>query len=247
LEDWLRLEGDKEGVMRPVLVNAGGRCAWLSLLLTECLILGLLGLGAVGGHAAPPSSLAGETFTSDMVRGSTLTGTCIGSGVNPSKGSFDFSVSGTAAGPFPGTFTESGSFTTSPSGIVNDFSSTFTITSPAGTVTGSKRLAETDSTARCSLVDGGVFVTTARIPTTYTATINGAQRDTGTATVSVAGALGTPPPPPTFSESFNSSEVVELTSKEQCKNEGWQGFGFKTQGDCVSFVATGGKNPPTGP
>jgi hypothetical protein len=34
-------------------------------------------------------------------------------------------------------------------------------------------------------------------------------------------------------------------SKEECKNGGWQTYGvFKNQGDCVSFVATGGKNPP---
>ena len=37
------------------------------------------------------------------------------------------------------------------------------------------------------------------------------------------------------------------TSKDQCKKGGWQSFGvFKNQGDCVSFVATGGKNPPNG-
>jgi hypothetical protein len=37
------------------------------------------------------------------------------------------------------------------------------------------------------------------------------------------------------------------TSKDQCKNGGWQDFGiFKNQGDCVSFVETGGKNPPDG-
>lgn len=35
------------------------------------------------------------------------------------------------------------------------------------------------------------------------------------------------------------------TSKDQCKDGGWQTFGvFKNQGDCVSFVATHGKNPP---
>jgi len=35
------------------------------------------------------------------------------------------------------------------------------------------------------------------------------------------------------------------TTKAQCKNSGWRDFGvFKNQGDCVSFVATGGKNPP---
>jgi hypothetical protein len=37
------------------------------------------------------------------------------------------------------------------------------------------------------------------------------------------------------------------TTKEQCKNGGWRNFpGFKNQGDCVSFVATRGKNPPSG-
>jgi hypothetical protein len=37
------------------------------------------------------------------------------------------------------------------------------------------------------------------------------------------------------------------TDKDQCKKGGWQNFGvFKNQGDCVSFVATGGKNQPAG-
>jgi hypothetical protein len=38
------------------------------------------------------------------------------------------------------------------------------------------------------------------------------------------------------------------TSKAQCLNGGWKTYGvFKNQGDCVSFVASGGKNPPSGP
>ena len=38
------------------------------------------------------------------------------------------------------------------------------------------------------------------------------------------------------------------TNKAQCKHRGWKSFGtmFKNQGDCVSYVATGGKNPPSG-
>jgi hypothetical protein len=37
------------------------------------------------------------------------------------------------------------------------------------------------------------------------------------------------------------------TTKGQCKKGGWRDFEvFKNQGDCVSFVATGGKNPPSG-
>lgn len=35
------------------------------------------------------------------------------------------------------------------------------------------------------------------------------------------------------------------TSVDQCKNGGWAQYaGFKNQGDCVSYVATGGKNLP---
>ena len=36
------------------------------------------------------------------------------------------------------------------------------------------------------------------------------------------------------------------TSKDQCKNGGWRNFGstFTNQGQCMSFVATGGKKQP---
>lgn len=47
----------------------------------------------------------------------------------------------------------------------------------------------------------------------------------------------TPPPPPPPSNL--------PTDKEQCKKSGWETYGvFKNQGDCVSFVATQGKNQP---
>jgi hypothetical protein len=37
------------------------------------------------------------------------------------------------------------------------------------------------------------------------------------------------------------------TIKDQCKHGGWKNFPqFKNQGACVRFVATGGKNPPSG-
>ena len=37
------------------------------------------------------------------------------------------------------------------------------------------------------------------------------------------------------------------TSADQCKKDGWKQYGvFKNQGDCVSYVATGGSNPPSG-
>lgn len=59
----------------------------------------------------------------------------------------------------------------------------------------------------------------------------------------VGQAAAQPPPPP-------GQELP--TTKAQCFNGGWQTFKdvfknqvFKNQGDCVSFVATQGKNPPS--
>jgi hypothetical protein len=46
-----------------------------------------------------------------------------------------------------------------------------------------------------------------------------------------------------------SANLVTLpTRMAQCKNRGWKSFGasFKNEGDCVSFLATGGRNPPSG-
>ncbi len=60
-------------------------------------------------------------------------------------------------------------------------------------------------------------------------------------------------PLPSSGDAVTSGDIVVddapalPTSKEQCKNGGWRTYGvFKNQGDCVSFVATGGKNPPGG-
>lgn len=53
---------------------------------------------------------------------------------------------------------------------------------------------------------------------------------------------------PIFAGDITIHDAVPVpTSKEQCKNGGWQGFpGFKNQGDCVSFVAAGGETGPSG-
>jgi virginiamycin B lyase len=54
----------------------------------------------------------------------------------------------------------------------------------------------------------------------------------------------------TTTGSFHVVVVVDApTSKDQCKKDGWQKYiypSFKNQGDCVSYVATHGKNPPNG-
>ena len=44
---------------------------------------------------------------------------------------------------------------------------------------------------------------------------------------------------------FATVTYTPLATADQCKKGGWQDFGvFKNQGDCVSYVATGGTNPP---
>ena len=56
------------------------------------------------------------------------------------------------------------------------------------------------------------------------------------------GAPVSPTIPLSTNEAFSIAPVVP-TTVQQCKNGGWQTFGaFKNQGDCVSFVATKGKN-----
>jgi hypothetical protein len=51
-----------------------------------------------------------------------------------------------------------------------------------------------------------------------------------------------------FDNHFQTYVVPLPTSKEQCRNGGWRNYpGFKSQGDCVSFVATGGTHPPGTP
>lgn len=233
--------------MRPVVLRAGVRRGRRLLLLTGCLILGVFGVGAVEAQAAAPSSLVGEAFMSDHVKGSSLTGTCP-EDFNGTNGSFNFSVSGTAGGPFPGTFTESGSFSTDSRGFVSSFASTFTITSTAGTVTvtGTKSLnpGASGNQVTCTPVAGTEV--DASIGTTYRANILGVGQDTGLAAVSMFDdGFGTTASLLTFGENFGSTGAGQT----QCKHGAWKSFGdeFKNQGDCVAFFATGGKNPPSGP
>ncbi len=71
---------------------------------------------------------------------------------------------------------------------------------------------------------------------------------------SFPGPFRTGPRSPFFFPAVFTNEVGDVsvtdtrrlpTSKDQCKKGGWRTYGvFKNQGDCVSFVATGGKNPP---
>jgi hypothetical protein len=167
----------------------------------------------------------------------------------PGPGTFTFEATGPAAGAYPGTFEESGSvrlggFDTS-MGLqpVLEFSSSFTIDSPIGHVEGSKRL---------RVSSGGLCYTTppflagvAFLEASYDALITtaaGTFRDEGTATTTVFDTVqGNTTNPQTiagFGELFASTLTETLpvlpSTKEQCKNGGWQTYGiFKNQGECV--------------
>jgi hypothetical protein len=61
------------------------------------------------------------------------------------------------------------------------------------------------------------------------------------------------PPPPQWPLEATLGDVAVHdapalpTTKEQCKDGGWRPFGvFRNQGDCVSYVATRGRNPAAG-
>ena len=50
-----------------------------------------------------------------------------------------------------------------------------------------------------------------------------------------------------FHEHILETSYPEGNAQLSCKNGGWRTYDiFKNQGDCVSYVATGGKNPPAG-
>lgn len=116
-------------------------------------IIGVLSLAgepveAAQGPATPP--LTGEVLLAsspDFIGTSELSGTCDPTG----ESKFSFKSTGEAVGPYPGTFTESGTFTLGPaipspgttSGITFTplaFDSSYTIDSRSTTITGTKTL-----------------------------------------------------------------------------------------------------------
>jgi hypothetical protein len=166
-------------------------------------------------HAQPPSPIALEELLGSPVH-ATVECDPAGSSHVP------FATSGTALGTYPGTFTEQGSVSFGPSsfeqpGAVTAFAATFTSRAP---------------TRRRSKLPA------ARSP--------------------IAGRLSSPCSPAgtfrrrtsfqeTLSSELTAVEPVAPTSKDDCKRGGWRNYlalGFKNQGDCVSFVATGGRNEP---
>jgi hypothetical protein len=209
-----------------------------------------LGMASTASAAAPPT-LTGEVFDQD--RPAITWADC------REQITFGYVATGQAAGPYPGPFVETGT--------VGDFQvrATFTIDSPAGKVTGTKtapvgRSCVTDffcsGVADCERASVGYNTNPGVFDTAnpYEATIRtaaGLFSDRGLFQSSLYHTTEGNLPFDGFDSSFQSDlqAPVQLfpRTNADCVNGGWRSYGvFKNQGQCVSFVATGGKNPPAG-
>lgn len=268
-----------------------GRTTRGRIRLWTLLIFVLAVLAPAAASAQAPATLTGETLGTLVEEPWVERETClpVGGLQNPvcldQAGTFEFEIdcstvqesgratftaTGVATGPYPGTFTETGTIVFEP-GVANplphdpgppfgqpmsEMTARFEIDSPAGQITGTKQLAiEPVSAGSCYRLGDTIEVidTIAVIHATYEARIetsDGTFRDEGNTKMLVAGTnVIDDHTRGLFAETFVSSltepERLLPTSAEQCKGEGYKEFpGFKNRGDCVAFVETGGKNEP---
>jgi len=162
-----------------------------------------------------------------------------------------------ASGPYPGTFTESVTYSFGPGenpssfGVVTSLHATFTITSATGTVSGTKDLAPGAPPSIGSCLDTPPFPTTDFLTSTqltYHAAITSPSgqyyTDAGTAsaenaTALVVGGFVFQVNPEAFQEQFLTSTGVAAANpqtKDDCKNGGYVHYGYRNQGQCVAAV-----------
>jgi hypothetical protein len=188
-------------------------------------------------EAGPPPPLTGETF-------STATPTITSVTCFPDQPPFvvggTFEASGTATGPYPGTFDETvqASITLNVPGFIYDLTASFTIDSSIGRVIGTKH--STNFGVGCGPIDDPNATwsfNTAPLgdpADTYNALIRtpaGSFADSGLFEAALA---------ESFDENFQSSLATsQQIDKDDCKNGGWQTYGFTNLGVCVAFIASG--------
>jgi hypothetical protein len=185
-----------------------------------------------------PPTLTGESFAAGLFTTPPGLGSIVltSANCNPAGTStFSYAVSGPAAGPYPGTFTETGTVTMSPqtipggfsnpSGLLTSWTVSFSITSPTGTVTGTKTLpAGTTGVGICTTAAQspvGVEQYSANVVPpglAYTATIaaGGAQyRDTGLSFPATFNDVPATPVSNNFNESFTSGQATTIPLCDQ--------------------------------
>lgn len=163
--------------------------------LVAALVLG--GLSGTAMAAQAPPALGGETLSASA---SSLTSPypfllpCGGSSQGPA-----FNFSGTATGPYPGSFVETGSveypYIPTPGTVdvsLGSYAATFTINSPNATVTGTETMSG-PALAVCATSPGGEGLDIGPVPTSYRATImtaSGTYTVQGTSTTTLGQGLG---------------------------------------------------------
>lgn len=240
---------------------------WFALSVLPVLATGLIAPGSAQADTPPPS-FAGELFESRVVDGSTGEHFQVACNEDGS-GTVSWQITGTATGPYPGTFTETGSLTFGPvvdgEGTITSLSASFQVESSAGTVDGNKTLLPADNDL--SRNEGFCDLNASEFYHLATVQLGHAWEVTITTADSVYKESGDGVMGGYFKwdsqfegdgyeliEDFRRSATGVVfvaprlpTTEEQCKNGGWQQYGvFKNQGECVSYVATHGKNSPTG-
>jgi hypothetical protein len=131
-------------------------------------LVAAVGLAVVPAAAAQPVvTLTGEELTAGPA--SVVTFQC------GSPSTMTYHATGTALGPYPGTFVEDGSVTFE-NGGVQSYSAQFTIDSPAGTISGTKELApaEPGNTSSCGPVEQFPEFAQLSVVESYDATISDA-------------------------------------------------------------------------
>ena len=212
------------------MVSQRKRHLFFGLGLVVALVLAVGTSSAV----AAVSTLSGEELSASGGPGAVACQT---------GGPYSYTVSGTASGPYPGTFTETGSGMVNSSPGPATLSASFTITSPttSTTITGTKNGGP--GGLGCQDLFGpntAVGLTGLSYQATlHTSTGNFADRGTSDVVRLFTGPSGT-----TLDETFTSSlgPVFAPTSKDQCKNGGWATSTnpvYKNQGECVSHFASG--------
>lgn len=197
---------------------------------------------STGGAAAQqgPPTLSGEAF--HQHRPAITSADCTQS-IN-----FSYVATGTATGPYPGTFVERGT-------VGSEVHATFEIDSPVGQVTGTKaghggRSCVTDFTCSgetdCEHASIGYNTNPGSFDSDnrYEATIStdsGLFSDRGLWGAALVHSSNDDFYLDGFDAVFQSDleSPVQLlpTTKAQCRNGGWRNYGvFTNQGDCVSFV-----------
>lgn len=237
----------------------------MRLVITMTALCAAIAAGAYPAAAQAPRALTGEqlacadglrpgdcAFAFPVPHPATID--CI-------TGFATFRASGVAAGPYPGTFTEAGRiqytaarFETWNPRPVLAFSAEFTIQTPFGQVTGTKSLSRAPTLGQCLAVgDGFDYATVTGLPACYEARLPSGAIDRGIAqtNLTITEAYVVPatvrhPYTQHLVETFvsaatNPAQYASLcltlpTTADQCKNGGWQSFGFRNQGQCVSFV-----------